>query len=435
MSKGISAAKIDTGFASVNGAVGPFLIVNPQWPSGTSLVPALLGRDASDRVYIVGFDSENHEYYLVRLFAQVGPVDGAADIDLTFGGNGFVPLMLKDGLRVDRAVQIIEMSSSHVTIACEVLNDIGLYQTALLRFLPDGQVDPDFGVDGVALFPQLPEPSLTPGLTIESTGSPALATSGAYGKVLADGQMLLVAFKKTFGQKFSCLIRVKQNGLLDSSYADGAGYLRLTFAGNAIDSEYKLSVDSKDRAVIVCAAQGGAHTLAARFVDSGALDPEFGGTGVIEIRSSTGAVTQPAIGVDDQDKTVISLKHIPADAGPQGLYLLRLSDNGTADPIFNNGRPVEWTPELPIVLHTTDHIAIDEQQRIVLRSVYENRDTRTWGTLVSRFNEQGLDSGFGESGCFVLPGNASFYGGLVIQSGPDGAVVVSGRQDLWKIVP
>lgn len=405
-----------------------FLIVNPKWPLGASLVPMLMGRDNDNRIYILGFDSDNHEQYLTRLSAQVGPVEGVADVDTGFGEGGFVAVNLGSGLRIERALSIVDTTATHLTISYEVLNDIGLYQIALLRVLVNGQVDTTFGENGVALFPQLPEPA-------QAQETQAETSAAGNGQVLAKGQMLCVAFKMMFGQKFSYLVKVNEDGTLDSSFAGGAGYLRLSFAGMSNGGEYKLSVDSKERAVVVSGTADSARAMAARFTADGVLDPGFGGSGFIEISSPTGALRQPAMSVDGNDNVVISVKHIPADSGPEGLYLFRLDEHGAADPAFNHGRPIEWLPGAAMALHTTDHLVIDEQRRIVLRSVYEDRTTRARGILVSRFTAQGIDGSFGESGSFALPGSGSFYGGLVIQSGSEGAVVASDRQSLWKVMP
>lgn len=449
--------------ASVKESIGPFAIRNPEWPLGVLLSTRALGRDDVDRVYAVGYKEQTFEHYLVRLCAEV-IIENDADIDLEFGENGFVPIVAGDGLLTYRALQIVEITAAHLTLCFEVLDeDSGLFQTALFRFLIDGRVDTTFGVNGFALFPELPEPSLPRSAVsaaprLESVKQidgqaksqaplsrvlkarhrgrewlqeTAGAVPGANGKALANGQILLVAHKRgIISEKFSYLIRVNEDGTLDSSFAAGVGYLRLTFTGSAVDSEYRMSADSRDRAVVVSESEDETYCLAVRFTANGALDPGFGGTGIIRISSSAGALHQPLVKFDSNDKAVISVCYRPDGPGMDGAYLFRLDENGASDPAFNSGNPIEFVPAFPKVLYRADNIDIDEQQRIVLRGVCNDLSIGR-SLLVSRFTAQGIDASFGESGSFALFAWGT-SGGLTIQPGL--AVIVSDSTYLWKLV-
>lgn len=437
--------------SSVGEIIGPLSITNKAWPPATQLVTRLLGRDESNRVYAVGTKGHTRDYYLTRILADID-LDGdrSADIDPAFGENGFVHLSAGNGLIIASALQIIDITGAHLTVSVEVVGESDyVFQTALFRVLVDGQADPSFGVNGVALFAELPAPA---SLSVPATAAhprvepwkrdegqarqaPREDTTdvpGTHAKVLANGQILLVAHKRGHRrERLSYLIKVNENGSLDASFADGVGYLRLTFGASTINALYKMSADTRARSVVVSESADGTYCLVARLSAEGRLDPGFGGSGILRISSPAGAMHQPLMSIDEHDRVVICVRFSPDGPGWGGAYLFRLEEDGSTDPTFNNGNPVEFMPTPPVDLYTADTLALDEQHRIILRGIYNDAGAglRTV-VLVSRFTAQGLDTDFGDAGSVSLPG-FGFSGGLTAQAGR--AVVVSDATYLWKL--
>jgi hypothetical protein len=438
---------------SASEVIGPFGVFNQDW--GAHLIVQALGCDSDNRIYAIVARIEVIAFYLVRISSEGTLGGGVADLDLEFGEDGFAPISV-DGLAVSKGLQVVRITPSHVTLCVEVLDETtGLFQTALFRFLLDGQPDVIFGGNGFVIFPQLPDPSLAhpvvtltaglqqPGLLTsvnqsvsaprhkEKLHEPVSAIPGVTGDVLANGQVLLVAYKKMlFKGKISCLVKVNEDGTLDSSYAAGAGYIRLSFTGSFDESTYTLSVDSRERATLVSEAADGARCLATRLDAEGSLDLGFGGGGFIQFSSGSGSVYAPAIKVDSDDRAVISVCYRSDGPGGRAVYVYRLGEGGASDPTFNNGSPVEITLIYNSYLATA--LDIDERQNVVLRGRCDYNGPIPRATVVSRCNAQGLDSGFGESGHFILQGQGELYGGLVSQ--PGSGIVATDHSHMWRIV-
>jgi uncharacterized delta-60 repeat protein len=348
-----------------------------------------------------------------------------------------------------------------VTISVEVAAPGGVLETALFRFSLDGQPDPLFGASGFAVFDELPEPSasapqvagmahLSPwkGEEVQPTQPASIsrslemqladevhqataATGSDKGDALVTEKLLVVAHKKRRGVKLSYLIKVGADGAPDASSADGVGYLPLVFGGSLSESEYKVAVDSVGRAVIVSTSEDRTHCLVARFCAEGRLDSTFGANGILLISSTAGSMYRPFVAVDGNDKAVVCTQLDPGGPAAAGVYIFRLEEDGAADPTFNGGQPLEFSPVRPISGYRVDSIDVDEDHNVLLRGIFRQEGSAGFtSVLVSRFNAHGIDAGFGDGGSFALSGWGS-SGGLAAQAGA--SVVVSDRNYLWQL--
>ena len=444
------------------GAVkGPVAIVNPQWPRGTRMTAQTLGRDSAGRVYAVGTKGTSYEYFLVRILPGIdGNGDGRVDVDPAFGEAGFAPMRAPQGVVINQAARVM-VSENHVTISVEVVTPGDVLETALFRFSLDGQPDPLFGASGFAVFDELPEPSasapqvagmahLSPwkGEEVQRTQPASISRSlemqlaakvqqveGAVASnksdALVNDKLLVVAHKTRRSVKLSYLIKVGADGVADASYAAGVGYLPLVFAGSLAKSEYKVAVDSMGRGVIVSASEDRTHCLVARFCADGCLDPTFGASGILLISSAAGSMHRPFVTVDGNDKAIVCTQLDPDGPAAAGVYIFRLEEDGGADPTFNGGQPLEFSPVRPIGNYRVDSIDVDEDHNVLLRGIFRQEGSAGFtSVLVSRFNAHGIDAGFGDGGSFALSGWGS-SGGLVAQAGA--SVVVSDRTYLWQL--
>jgi uncharacterized delta-60 repeat protein len=440
---------------------GPLAIVNPQWPRGTHMIARILGSDNTGRVYAVGTKGTSYEYFLARILPGIDANgDGRADMDPAFGAGGFAPMRAPQGVVIDQAARVM-VSENHVTISVEVAAPGGVLETALFRFSLDGQPDPLFGASGFAVFDELPEPSasapqvagmahLSPwkGEEVQRTQPASIsrslemqladevhqataATGSDKGDALVTEKLLVVAHKKRRGAKLSYLIKVGADGAPDASFADGVGYLPLVFGGSLSESEYKMAVDSVGRAMIVSTSEDRTHCLVARFCADGRLDSTFGANGILLISSTAGSMYRPFVAVDGNDKAVVCTQLDPGGPAAAGVYIFRLEEDGAADPTFNGGQPLEFSPVRPIGGYRVDSIDVDEDHNVLLRGIFRQEGSAGFtSVLVSRFNAHGIDAGFGDGGSFALSGWGS-SGGLAAQAGA--SVVVSDRNYLWQL--
>lgn len=445
--------------------IGPFLIRQDEWPLGLFLVVEAIACDDANRIYAVGYirRTSEPEFFLVRISAEGTVSGGLADLDLTFGDNGFVPVVIGVNVQILGSGQseIIALTATHLVVSVEVVNGT-LHETALCRYLIDGQVDNSFGVDGVLRFSQLPEPPPWPKAVYLSAGLSTPVTTDAteqlaslgrsvnalsaqvYNcgqsavnvftgrRVLAQGQILLVVHRRRIvaGEKFSFLIRVNDDGTIDTSYAGGVGFVRLSFAGSSEYTDYHCAVDSNERALIASETEDWQRCIVARYSPDGTLDPAFGQFGFIQISSSTGAVRRPSVAVDGNDRALLGLTYDDVNSNHNRIvYLYRLSDDGSADSEFNNGNPIELTGDPFQRNFRVEHIVADELQRILLRiGVWDG--TRNSGRI-SRCTDLGLDTSFGDAGSFVLNGRGGM-GNIAIQK--ETAVVTFDSAELWRLL-
>lgn len=445
-----------------NDIVGPFEIRGPGWLSDEYFIPEEMKCDDENRVYVVGSKyNKGGRFlgpYLVRLTAQMVVEAGLADLDPQFGDAGFAAINPSQGMLSPSRPQIAVIDAAHVTISF-IASEAGsvVEQVILCRFLTNGELDITFGVHGIAKFPLLPDPSpvtdavvLLPGLPGYSTElSHAVnhllkamdnkVTEGAGeakpvgGSALADGQFFWVAYKlKPFSGKFSYLIKVNENGTLDPAFADGVGYVRLSFAGSDKLSDYRISVDSRKRVVVVSQNTDRTRCFAGRFLANGYIDSSFGGSGFIQFSSATGAVDIPSLTSDVDDKTLLSVRHVHSVSNTSSVYLYRLEEDGSPDPAFNNGNAIELRPEPPKYGYQVHHIYVDDQHRVLLRGLYtDDQSPQRKGVSIARCNAQGLDPDFGEAGDLSVPGFGGWQG-LAIQPGL--SLVTSDQAQLWRIM-
>jgi uncharacterized delta-60 repeat protein len=158
---------------------------------------------------------------------------------------------------------------------------------ALVRYEPDGSVDPSFGTGTGTV--------LTPG------GSAQALTQQADGKLLAAGYLLIPGGDHKF-----LVVRYDSNGHLDPEFGAGTGIVSTPLPGVSGDLSFSAILQQADGKIIAVgtatgtATSGGQSRFAVvRYDTDGSLDPTFGGgMGIVTtlVRGdaiATAAVQQP----------------------------------------------------------------------------------------------------------------------------------------------
>ncbi len=283
------------------------------------------------------------------------------------------------------------------------------YDLALLRYNPDGSLDPTFGSEGIIL------------VEIGDSFQPSSAAVLPDGKILVFGTTIRDKTIRNFA-----LARFNPDGSRDSTFGrDGQviTYLegRDNASGMAIQTNGKIIVLGN-----IPRADGYLPTKAVllRYNADGSRDPTFGNNGqaTIILRWSHGA---EAIALQADDKILVIGALLDPTNRPD-FALLRYNSNGTIDSTFgNDGMAISDfgdsdTPEAMLVQ--------PNGKILVVGYAWSNYPSHTYATIaIIRYNTDGsLDSTFGNQGIanhdFGFPGQSN---ALALQA--DGNIVVAGR--------
>ncbi len=208
-------------------------------------------------------------------------------LDPTFGTDGLVSTDFASGDDWVRSLAIDSQGRLVVAGTCE--NGGSGSDFALARYTVDGELDTNFGSNGVV--------------------STDFASGNDYGNSLAiDSQGRLVVAGRCengSGSDFA-LARYTVDGELDTNFGSN-GVVSTDFAsGN--DYGNSLAIDSQGRLVVAgdCENGSGLDFALARYTDSGELDTSFGTDGLIitDFGSSNG--TGSSLAIDSQGRLVVA---------------------------------------------------------------------------------------------------------------------------------
>jgi uncharacterized delta-60 repeat protein len=304
----------------------------------------------------------------------------AGDLDPSFSGNGKVLAPASDGAMAEGTA----VDSQDRIVA---VGDAGDGNVAVLRYMPDGTLDPSFSKDGVARFSFADGTSRGQAVAIDSHdrvivagsseaagqrrttdfGVARLTASGkldrsfsgdgkvvthvggeiskdAAGSVAIDaaGRIVAAGSSRVGGQVGFTLVRYRPDGTLDPSFS-GDGEARTVFGEHSQDSAESVTIDSAGRIVAAGISRDfsqpygdGYRSAVARYLPGGNLDPSFSGDGRQLIAYHNQQLDLQAVAVDDHDRILL--------AGTDYVFqqdthfaVIRLRPNGALDPSFASG--------------------------------------------------------------------------------------------------
>lgn len=386
------------------------------------------------------------------LYAQYGALDP------TFGDGGFT--IFPSGIGNDVVVQ-----PDGKILVIGIRYD-SVDRITLIRYLPNGKLDPDFGNNGLVLLPDQPDGAIALQLALQADGKILVAggndlttvqnlllirylenghldtsfgTNGlvswdALGDrelpraivVQRDGKILLVgdAIETTFGIR-AFLVRFKINGDLDTGFGNG-GSITMDFGSPIV---YATGAEEmEDGKLIVCATytlpqESISDILLLRFMPDGTPDISFGNNGVVRhdfggFEGTRQLLLQPdgkiILAIDPEGDYKFSLcRFLPdgkadSDFGENGLVILDFNNHSSADAL---------------------DIAIQLDGKIIAVGDVRNIDPTFYDELVvTRFLYNGaLDLTFGDSG--IVKNNfrpVTQDVALAVTLQPDHKIVVTG---------
>jgi uncharacterized delta-60 repeat protein len=387
-------------------------------------------------------------------------VPTAGDLDLTFGAGGVVTTPF--GQVSDRGRAVAVQADGKIVVAGTASSDF-----AVLRYNPDGSLDPSFSADGkafadlgasdtakalavqadgkivvagwsespprgdntvIALARFLPDGSLDPtfdgdGKLTTNFGTPYAIGSDvalqADGKIVVAGEVRWPDYHNTFG-----VVRYNPDGSLDTSF-DGDGRVTTDFGHGSFANAVALQADDK----IVVAGDAGDGSkpdfALARYNPDGSLDPTFDADGMVTtpVGSSLSAAWDVVVQADGR---IVAAGSAASATDPYNLGLARYNPDGSLDPSFGAGGTV--MTDIAGYGDFFDGIALQGDKVVIAAHGYTGT---SWDFAALRYNPDGsLDPTFNGDGKVTtdIAGlETDFAAGLAIQA--DGKVLVVGYTD------
>jgi uncharacterized delta-60 repeat protein len=302
----------------------------------------------------------------------------------------------------------------------------------VIRYLPNGQLDPSFGGPGQPGVVDLgPGPLISAVYAVavdRNPGSPDLGdivVTGRWSGIAPQGQLGDVA-----------LARLKPDGSLDAGFGTGGVVVD---PSNSNTEGFAVAIQTDDKIVVLTTATDGA-AMVERFNSDGTTDPSFGAAGMAlpfgDSTPNTGAMAQ------DPNGNILVARVENANSSPATIEVARLTAGGQPDTSFGSQGIASTTVAGSRVPYSgAAGLGIDRFGRIMIAGTAVNyagngprRTPSSYGYWVVCFNHSGyLDPSFDavneDAVDFVdLPASPEFAGttarGVAVQ--PDGQVVLGG---------
>jgi uncharacterized delta-60 repeat protein len=390
-------------------------------------------------------------------------------IDTSFATNGIL-ILQPNTIGTDVANGMEVLPNDNVLLAGSTETGFLLSDAAVYRILPNGEVDPTFGVNGVSIFDcggtqdyvqtmkVLPNGKmiiaggvydggadvnffaarLTENGSLDATfgtnGIAIIPNPAGVGEDVAnaiaiqpDGKIILAGEWKVpgFTDGHTALVRLNENGSIDNSFGTN-GIVNVTNSGFANDLANDVLLLS-DGSIITT---GYADVLDQRviiekFNNSGALDPTFGNNGIAIYNLTTGYDVGWAIKQHPDGKILIAGKI--GNGGPafSDFLLMAITSNGALDPNFGIGGVASKNIK---VSEAALDLLVEPSGKIVLAGASGVGGLGGDDYAVCRFTENGtVDSSFGTNGATISVIASFFSEAAVIGMQSNGKLVVGGR--------
>jgi uncharacterized delta-60 repeat protein len=322
--------------------------------------------------------------------------DGTLDAGFGTNGRAVTPVVPNE----DEALAVALQPDGKIVAAGYAQTNPGnssFMDFAVVRYLPNGALDPTFDGDGISII---------------SIGHGDLAYAVA---IQADGKILASGLSRAedFSQTSAVMLRLNADGSLDSTF-DGDGKLVYSVSGFETFVDIDLQPDNK---IVVAGVNSGSGALVARLNADGSFDATFDGDGSAEFIPNM-QFNEAAI---QSDGKIVAVGYT---AGHNIPVIARFTSNGAVDAGFS-GDGFDILP-LPGEISTAfNSVALQSDGKIVA----------TGGTNdfhVVRYKPDGtLDGAAWGAGGIVTTDFSSGSGDLpnAIRIQPDGKILAAGSSN------
>ena len=236
-------------------------------------------------------------------------------LDNTFSGDGITTTSF--GGPASTALDLAVDSDNRIVVAGGASPAVAESVFALARFLPNGNLDTDFGTGG------------------RVTTADGLAA--AYAVAVAPGGKIVAAGHADTGLGDGAIVRYDEDGSLDEGFGSG-GVVHAAFgAVNAYDEINDVAVEGNG-AIVVAGQIAGEGWVVSRFAENGRSHArftpvDFAGTGDPDGDQSVAA----SLAVQPDGKIVAAGYTVDGDGGPENFAVVRYHAGGAADNSFGLG--------------------------------------------------------------------------------------------------
>jgi len=299
---------LDPGFAG-----GTALLLGSP---GAQYAGSALALQGDGRVTVAGRDGRG--FLVVRRRAAGGP-------DRSFSGNGRLTIRFAGATRAG-ARDVALFRDGRILVAGTITLG-GVQRFAVARLQPRGNLDPNFGVDGVAVVGP-------PGAQLEAMA------------LQREGELVLAGSVPAGARRAVLVMRLLADGTPDPGFGTD-GVVDSTAAKLAGRARDVLALPDGGVALAAAVERGRAARatfLAARLTPAGAFDPTFDGDGVARVATTTRRVRGGGAAALALDRGRLILAGTARGAGGRDdATVVRLTRTGQADPRFGRAGVVRPT--------------------------------------------------------------------------------------------
>jgi uncharacterized delta-60 repeat protein len=343
---------------------------------------------ASGKIWVAG-DYDQHDKQ-TGIFLRL---TAAGVLDPEFNATGVMPgtKVVSFGGDSTFRIQDIKEDGQGRLVFCGIMNSGGVNAVVAGRLLPGGQADLSFGNKGFSIFQYSP------------------GGDQCYDLIVLPDNSVIISMLFNIGSPNNDLglLKLKSDGLPDETFGDNA-IARIDVAGYS-DFTNRMVLDEQSRIIMAGqATTSGSNRQAAifRFTSNGFRDSAFGNAGIVLVPVASGQISiARALSVQAGNKIVVTGTAFPQFGFSTKSFLCRFDSLGIIDPGFSNFG-IANTPEA--TLGNIDPFDLKPQSDGKL--VLSTQVSLPQQNHLFRFTADGiLDSGYGDSGQFVLQGSNPLY--------------------------
>ena len=341
------------------------------------------------------------------LFASSAAYSQSGSLDSTFGENGIVITDIATNT-FDLLFNVIVQPDQKILAAGTSSSDF-----TVVRYLPDGTLDPDFGNNGIRKVDFGQSTDFLHGMTLQP-----------------DGKIILAGERQINNVGDVALARLNPNGNLDTNF--GVGGKVTTDLGTTY--EYATAVAIQTDGKIIAAGKmingdiSNADFAMVRYESNGDVDTGFGIDGIVVTSVQQEDEVQDIIILPDGKIVLGGFASVSA----KGDYaMVRYLDDGTEDKSFGVGGKVITDLEGTGQSDYGTCMILDKDGKILLGGSANYNPLFGEAQIgIVRYDADGnLDGSFGIGGIYILDlGTSSEMQSMVQQ--PDGKYVIAGKSDV-----